>query len=74
LLGDHLRDEFGVVREVGVHDYYVVAGAELQTVDVGGSEAELACARVEVDMWGVDFGELLGDGLGAVGRGVVDYY
>lgn len=72
LQGDHLGDELGVVTEVGVHDDDEVAGDELQAVNVGGSEAELAGARLELDVGGVGLDELLGDVLGAVGGAVVD--
>jgi hypothetical protein len=63
-----------VVREVGVHDDDEVAGCELQAVDVRCAEAELAGARLEEDVWGVGFCELVGDDLGAVGGAVVDDY
>jgi hypothetical protein len=62
------------VREVGVHDDDEVAGCELQAVDVRCAEAELAGARLEEDVWGVGFCELVGDDLGAVGGAVVDDY
>lgn len=62
-----------MVREIGVHDDDEVAGCELQTVDVGCAEAELPGAGVEVDVWRVDLGELVGDDLGAVWGAVVDY-
>jgi hypothetical protein len=39
-----------VVREVGVHDDDEVAGGELQAVDVGSAEAELAGAGLEDDV------------------------
>lgn len=62
-----------MVAEVGVHDDDIVAGRELQAVDVGGAEAEFACARLQFDVLGADGGdELLCDFLGAVGRAVVD--
>jgi hypothetical protein len=60
------------VAEVGVHDDDKVAGDELQAVDVGRSEAQLAGARLEDDVGGVGLDELVGDILGAVGRAVVD--
>lgn len=42
-------------------------------MDVGGPEAEFACARLEEDAFGpVDAYELLCDFLGAVGGAVVD--
>jgi hypothetical protein len=63
-----------VVREVGVHDDDEVAGRELQAVDVRCAEAELAGARLEEDVGGVGFCELVGDDLGAVRRAVVDDY
>ncbi|KAI9148067.1 3-oxoacyl-(acyl carrier protein) reductase [Paramyrothecium foliicola] len=72
LQGDHLGDELGVVAEVGVHDDDEVARDELQAVDVGGAEAQLAGARLEDDVRGVGLDELLGDLLGAVGGAVVD--
>ena len=67
LHADHVRDELGVVTEVGVHDDDEVARRELQAVDVGGAETQLAGAGADLDVRGVDFGELSGDFLGAVG-------
>ena len=62
-----------MVAEVGVHDDDIVAGRELQAVDIGRSETEFACSRVQFDMLGADGGdELLCDFLGAVGGAVVD--
>jgi hypothetical protein len=61
-----------VVAEVGVHDDDKVARRELQAVDVGGAEAELAGAGLEDDVRGVGLDELVGDLLGAVGGAVVD--
>lgn len=61
-----------MVAEVGVHDDDEVAGDELQPVDVGGAEAEFACAGLEDDVGSVGFDELEGDFLGAVGGAVVD--
>jgi hypothetical protein len=55
------------VAEVCIHDNDEASGRELQAVDVGGAEAELACAGADLDVWGVDFLELRGDFLGAVG-------
>lgn len=49
---DHLRDEFRVVAEVGVHDNHKVAAGVLQAVDVRGAEAEFARARLEHDVLG----------------------
>lgn len=69
---DHLRNEFGVVAEVGIHDDDVVTFGELQAVDVGSAEAELAGARLEDNVGCVCFDKLLGDILGAVGGAVVD--
>lgn len=37
------------MAKVCVHDDYKVASGELQPVDVGCAEAELACAGVELD-------------------------
>jgi hypothetical protein len=75
LEGDHLREKFGVVREVGVHDDHVVAGRVLQAVHVGCSQAEFTGARVQFDVQGADGGdELFGDFLRAVGGAVVDDY
>lgn len=36
---NHLRDELGVVAEVGVHDDDKVSGRELESVDIGCAEA-----------------------------------
>lgn len=74
LLGNHLGDELGVVAEVGVHDNDVVALGELEAVNVGGTESELACAGLQLHMGSVELDELGGDILGAVGRTVVDDY
>lgn len=69
---DHLRDELWVVAKVGVHDDDKVARRKLQAVHVGGSEAELAGARLEEDVRFVGLDELVGHFLGSVGRSVVD--
>jgi len=61
-----------VVGEVGVHDDDEVAGDELETVDVGRSETELASAGLEEDVGRVGLDELLGDFLGSIGGAVVD--
>lgn len=62
-----------MVAEVGVHNDDIVAGRELQAVDIGRSETEFTCSRVQFDMLGADGGdELLCDFLGAVGGAVVD--
>jgi hypothetical protein len=75
LQGDHLGQEFGVVREVGVHDYDIVSRRVFEAVDVGRSQAEFAGARMQFDVQGSDGGdELFGDFLGAVGGAVVDDY
>lgn len=51
-----------MVAEVGVHDDNEVTGSILQTVDVGGSQAELALAGLEDDVFGaVEALELLAD-------------
>jgi hypothetical protein len=60
------------MAEVGVHDDDEVARAEVQAVNVGGTEAELAGAGLELDMRGVGFDELGGNFLGAIGRAIVD--
>ena len=62
------------MREVGVHYYHEVAGAELQTVNVGCTEAEFACAGFEEDVWRVGFCELVCDDLSSVRGAVVDDY
>lgn len=69
---NHLRDEFRVVREVGVHDDDKVARDKLEAVHVGRAETELARAGLEDDVRGVGLDELVGDLLGAVGGAVVD--
>lgn len=64
-----------MVAEVRVHDDDEVAGRKLQAVHVGGTEAELAGARLEEDARGaVGALELARDFLGAVGGAVVDDY
>lgn len=61
------------MRKVGVHDDDEVSGCELQTVDVGGSQTEFTGAGADLDaLGGVDFLELGGDFLGAIGGAVVD--
>jgi len=59
-----------VVGEICVHDYHVVAGRELETVDVGCSKTEFAGAGFQEDVRRVRFGELVGYDLGAV-RGAI---
>lgn len=61
-----------MVAEVGVHDNDKVAGHELETVDVGSTETELASTRLEDNVGAVCLDELIGNLLGAVGRAVVD--
>ena len=62
-----------MVAEIRVHDDDEVARGELQAVDVGGSETKFTGARADLDAGGcVDFLELGGDFLGAVGGAVVD--
>ena len=61
-----------MVREIRVHDYDEVARYELEAVDVGCSQAQLAGARFENDVGVVGFGELVRYGLGAVWGAVVD--
>ena len=64
-----------MVRKVGVHDDHEVAGAVFEAVYVGRAEAEFACARLQVDVFGgVEFLELAGDDLGAIRGSVVDDY
>ena len=62
-----------MVGEVGIHDDHEVAGDELKTVDISGSETELTGARGEDDVLGSVGGlELAGDFLRAVGGCVVN--
>lgn len=61
-----------MVAKVGVHDDNVVALGELQAVDVGGAEAQLAGTGLEDDVWGIRLDELLSDLLGAVGGAVIN--
>lgn len=64
-----------MVAEIGVHDDDEGARGGAQAVRVGGAEAELAGTRPQEDACGaVEFLELLRDGEGAVGGGVVDDY
>lgn len=70
--GDHLRDEFRVVGEIGIHDDDEVARRELEPVDVCCAETKLACAGLEEDMRCVGFDELVGYDLGAIWAAVVD--
>lgn len=63
-----------MVGEVSVHDDHKVAFRELEAVDVGCPETQLARARLEDDTVGaVDLDELLCDLLGPVRGSVVDY-
>lgn len=62
-----------MVAEVGIHDDDVVAGRELEAVDVGRSQTEFACSGVQQDVVrAVVLLELFGDVQGAVGAAVVD--
>jgi hypothetical protein len=58
------------VGEIRVHDYDEVSRYELQTMDIGRSEAELSSAGFGDYVWGVGFCELVCDNLGSV-RGAV---
>lgn len=70
---DHLGDELGVVAEVGVHDDDEVAGSKLQTVDVGGAQAELTLAGLKDNVFGaVKALELLADLEGTVRGAIVN--
>ena len=65
-----MGDEFRMVGEVGVHDDHVVACDELQAVDVGGAEPQLAGAWLEDDLFGAEgFLQLFGALEGSVGGG-----
>lgn len=72
LQGNHLRDEFRVVAEVGVHDDDKVARHKLQAMHVGRSQAQLSGPSLEHDVGSVGRDELVGDFLRSVGRAVVD--
>ena len=62
-----------MVAEVGVHDDDIIAGRELQAVDIGSSETEFACSGLQFDVLRADRGdELLCDFLSAVGGAIVD--
>ena len=64
-----------MVAEISVHDDDEVATDKLQTVDVGGAEAELASAGLEDDMGGAEGGlEFASPSKGAVWGSVVDDY
>lgn len=64
-----------MVREVGVHDDDKGAGGELEAVDVGGTEAQLACPGFQDYVGGsVEGLKLLRDFERAVGGAVVDDY
>lgn len=69
---DHARDEFRVVREVGVHDDDEVARRELQAVHVRRPQPQLARPRLQLDPRRVRLLQLLRDLLRAVRRTVVD--
>lgn len=60
------------MREIGVHDDNIVAGDELETVNVCRSKTKLSCARFEEDMGRVGFCELVCDHLGSVRGSVVN--
>jgi hypothetical protein len=60
------------MREIGVHDDDEVSGRELEPVDVGRTETELAGSCVQFDVRGaVGLDQLLCDILGSVGGAVV---
>jgi hypothetical protein len=62
-----------MMREIRIHDDYEISGNELEPVNIGGSEAELAGARLEQDLVRtVHADQLLCDLLRAIGRGVVN--
>ena len=73
-LGDHLRDELGVMAEVGIHDYDVVPLRELESVNICGAEAELSSPCLQLHMWRIGLDQLLCDILSSVGRAVIDDY
>ena len=61
-----------MVAEIGIHDDYKVARHELQAMDIGGAQAELAGAGLEYDVRGISFHELVRHNLGAVRGAVVN--
>lgn len=61
-----------MVAKVGVHDDDKVARDELQAVNVGGAETQLAGSGLEDDVGSVGLDELEGDFLGSVRGAIVD--
>lgn len=62
-----------MVTEIGVHDDHIVAGCELETVDVGCSKTEFSSSWLDDDVVGAPyFLELFCNFLGAIGGSVVN--
>lgn len=62
------------MREVGVHDDDIVSCDELKTMYVCRSKTKLAFPRLQDNVWGICFHELIGDDLCAVRAAIVDDY
>lgn len=61
------------MAEIGIHEHNVIVLALVETVDVGGTETELAGAGSQNNLVGtVDPDEVLDAFLSAIGRGIVD--
>lgn len=64
-----------MMRQVWVHDYDVVAGRVLQSVQISGSQTQLLLPRTQYDLFGpVYVLQLFGYFLGAIGTVIVDDY
>jgi len=59
--------------EVCVHDYHKIPSTKLQAVDVGGSQTELSCPRLQYNpIAPIYSSELLGYFLRSIRTGVID--
>ncbi len=74
LLGDEIRNELGVVREVGIQDKHKVAFHLLQTVNVRGSKARLWRPGQNRNTTGIHFLQLLSNLKSAIRAAVFDNY
>jgi hypothetical protein len=62
-----------MMREIRIHNNDKISGNELESVNIRGSEAELAGARLEQNLVrAIHADQLLRDLLRAIWRGVVD--
>jgi hypothetical protein len=72
LLLDELRNDLGVMAEIGVHKDHEFSSALAQTIDVGRAETELAGAGVKLNLiLTIDTLKILHNFLSAIGRIIV---